>query len=453
MLTTHYNKRTRFLALLCSALILFLSVSVSTTQISAKTISEVQDEISDLNDQQEQLKKEQAELKEKQEQLAKDLSAQQELKESYEQEIENVEEQLEIYQQQIDAVNKEIDALDDKISEKEAAIDTKNQEIADKEAEIEETNEEFKDRLDAMYIANSTNSTLSLLLGAQSFSEFLSATEVVKSISESDQKLLQKLDQQHQELEELKQQLENEKQELEDAKQEQETKKSDLVTVKAGYEAKSEELNDLYAKVGEAIVYIEGQQRENDAAIEESQSNISKLQQEAAQAQKEYEEMLASQGGGSSGGGSSSGGSGGGSTNPPTSSGYIWPLDGGHVTCEYGGYSGHRGVDLSTGVVGTKIFAAKYGKVVDVQNWNWGDSKQGMASYGRMVRIYHPDTGTYTRYAHCNSILVSEGDWVQQGQVIATMGNTGNSFGAHLHFEISTSASNNTRIDPLPYIT
>lgn len=73
----------------------------------------------------------------------------------------------------------------------------------------------------------------------------------------------------------------------------------------------------------------------------------------------------------------------------------------------------------------------------------------GNASYGNLVKIKHPN-GQYTLYAHLSKVDVKVGDKVVKGQTIGYMGNTGNSYGAHLHFELRNSFD--IRIDPTPYI-
>ena len=72
----------------------------------------------------------------------------------------------------------------------------------------------------------------------------------------------------------------------------------------------------------------------------------------------------------------------------------------------------------------------------------------GNASYGNCVKIDHGN-GYATLYAHLSSVCVKYGEKVEQGQTIGRMGNTGRSYGAHLHFEVR---KNNVRIDPTPYI-
>ncbi|MFE2770852.1 peptidoglycan DD-metalloendopeptidase family protein [Microbacterium resistens] len=87
----------------------------------------------------------------------------------------------------------------------------------------------------------------------------------------------------------------------------------------------------------------------------------------------------------------------------------------------------HRGVDLANGC-GAPIYAAHDGWV-EGAFWNGG--------YGNYIKIDHGD-GIATGYAHIvdGGFAVSGGQWVSAGQVIAYAGNTGGSFGCHLHFEV-----------------
>ena len=86
----------------------------------------------------------------------------------------------------------------------------------------------------------------------------------------------------------------------------------------------------------------------------------------------------------------------------------------------------HSGVDLAA-EIGTPVKAAVSGKVVKVENLE--------DSFGTYVKIQNDNI--ITTYAHCSTIEVNEGDFVEQGAIIAYSGNTGNSTGPHLHFEIS----------------
>jgi murein DD-endopeptidase MepM/ murein hydrolase activator NlpD len=105
--------------------------------------------------------------------------------------------------------------------------------------------------------------------------------------------------------------------------------------------------------------------------------------------------------------------------------GYIWPVNGGYISCAIWGYSGHTGTDIAA-PSGTTIWAAK-GGTVSYAGWSNG--------YGYNILIDHGD-GTKTRYAHCSSLAVYSGQQVSQGQVIGYVGRTGWATGNHCHFEI-----------------
>ena len=118
----------------------------------------------------------------------------------------------------------------------------------------------------------------------------------------------------------------------------------------------------------------------------------------------------------------------------PVTSGYT-------ITSRYGARWGstHTGLDLAA-PTGTTIVAAAGGTVTYVNYSN--------VSYGNCVKISHGN-GVETLYAHCNTINVSQGQTVSQGQVIATVGSTGNSTGSHLHLEIRV---NGTTLNPQNYL-
>lgn len=118
----------------------------------------------------------------------------------------------------------------------------------------------------------------------------------------------------------------------------------------------------------------------------------------------------------------------------PISSGYT-------ITSRFGGRSRgtHSGLDVAA-PTGTNIYAVASGTVSLV--------KFMTTSYGHYLIINHGN-GVQTVYAHCSDIYVSEGAQVSQGQLIATVGSTGNSTGSHLHFEIR---SNGTALNPQNYL-
>ena len=110
----------------------------------------------------------------------------------------------------------------------------------------------------------------------------------------------------------------------------------------------------------------------------------------------------------------------------------------------------HKAVDLGRShITGEPITAHSAGTVIFCQTGQKNNQNAtGNASYGNCVKIDHGD-GYATLYAHLSKVNVKNGDKVKQGQVIGTMGNTGRSFGMHLHFEVR---KDNARIDPTPYL-
>lgn len=111
--------------------------------------------------------------------------------------------------------------------------------------------------------------------------------------------------------------------------------------------------------------------------------------------------------------------------------------------------SKHKGIDLGRPHLTEPVIAHTTGTVISVATGHKNNKgSTGTDSYGNYVKIEHGD-GYATLYAHLASVKVKKGDKVQQGQVIGIMGNTGNSYGTHLHFEVR---KNDSRIDPEPYL-
>lgn len=116
----------------------------------------------------------------------------------------------------------------------------------------------------------------------------------------------------------------------------------------------------------------------------------------------------------------------------PVATGFGWPADDHTLSGNPYGPS-HLGIDISA-PEGSNVYAAGGGVVTQAQGgWNYG--------YGNVVQIDHGN-GYVTVYAHLSSYVVSVCQFVGQGAVIGYSGNTGNSFGAHLHFEIRIGGTN-----------
>jgi murein DD-endopeptidase MepM/ murein hydrolase activator NlpD len=125
--------------------------------------------------------------------------------------------------------------------------------------------------------------------------------------------------------------------------------------------------------------------------------------------------------------------------------GFIWPSGSWFVTCGYGWRRNpfdpsqsefHPGIDIRSNFQWVK--ASKYGKITYI---GW------LGGYGKTIVIAHPG-GLKTLYAHLSRIIVRNGQYVKQGQLIAVSGTSGRSTGAHLHFEILRDGRN---INPYIY--
>lgn len=146
----------------------------------------------------------------------------------------------------------------------------------------------------------------------------------------------------------------------------------------------------------------------------------------------------------------------GGGNNPPPAPGrFMWPFDprpqnqGGTMSSEYGPRSPrfHQGIDIAAGMNKAPIPAAGAGRVT-LAHYN--------GNFGNCVIIDHGDR-LYTLYAHqFEQPHVSQGATVNKGQIIGIVGNTGASFGAHLHFEThvggTTWSNPGTHINPRTFM-
>ena len=341
--------------------------------------------------------------------LKDDQAKQQEYKDALDAQMRNL-------QSQIDSLNAQIGALD-------ASIEEKNAAIAEKQKNIDEDVETLKERLCAIYMMGDA-STLEILLQSESVIDMAQKVELLNIITEHDTKLIARLTEDMEAIAAERTEIEGEKEQVAAARGELESSRTELAAVQAEAERVLAELNQSVASVQAESDRIAAAKADADKAVDDWLADYYASQQQPS-------------GGGSSGSGGY------------TSTGnFTWPVPGfTRLTTRfqewtYGGY--HRGIDIaSTGgrsIYGAPIVAADSGVVIKA-GWN--------NSYGNCVYIDHGG-GYVTRYAHASSLAVSQGQTVTKGQTIAYVGNTGDSFGAHLHFEVIL---NGTLKNPMSYFS
>lgn len=359
-------------------------------------------------------------------------------------------------QKQVDELNSQISEYESQIGELDYKINDLNTQIADAENQINEKQENYdkqqellEKRLVATYEAGET-SFLDVLLSSESLTDLISNYYLISEIAEADIGLMQKIENEKKEIEEAKTTLENSKKELDSSKAEKESKSVQLQTAKT---EKSQYVSQLSQEEQDL-------QQEIDELTKDNQQILNDIKVAQEKYKKQLEELAnkkPSTGGSSSSGSNSSGSSGGGATSGTSNAGgFIRPVNGGTVTCN-GRYSSgkfHGAIDYGVSS-GTPVYAAADGVVLT--------TKSITTSYGTYVVIQHAN-GLQTWYAHGTpgSICVSPGQSVAQGQMIMKSGNSGNSSGPHLHFEVrkspysyngyATGYGQDSRVNPANYM-
>ena len=301
----------------------------------------------------------------------------------------------------INAAQIKIDDLTESINKTKAQIVVKIAELEKKEAEVKTQDENLNARLRAMY-KKGNSGMLSVILNSSSVTELLTNVEMSKKIYAADNDLLYKLKVEYDVIYQAKV-------ELSELKDSLETQQADMEATKA------------------ALAQDQKTVAEKRAAAQADNKEI-KAQMDALQAQADalVEEIRRLQGDGSY--------TGGGMCWPsPVSTRITSPFGTRYI---FGSYSFHSGIDIGAWW-GSDILAANSGRVMWV---GWDPN-----GYGNYVMLDHGG-GIVTLYGHASRVLVSTGDYVGRGQVIALVGSTGLSTGAHIHFEIRV---NGVYQDPL----
>lgn len=316
-----------------------------------------------------------------------------------------------------------------------------NAEIADKEMEIANTQEELtaaeqvevlqyesmKLRIKYMYEKGDSN-YVDLLLEAGSLSELLNKAEYIGKISEYDREKLNEYAAIKEQIAETEKLLAKEHEELLDLQEQTEMKHASVETLLA---EKQKELKAVESRLSQAEAEVSEYEKDLKAQEDAIKAIEAELKRQEEEARKKAEAA--------------------GKTYATKNIGDIsfrWPCPASsRITSSFGSRSSptegassnHKGIDIGA-PTGTDIVAAASGTVV-VSTYSY--------SAGNYVMINHGG-GVYSVYMHASKLLVSVGDTVKSGQVIAKVGSTGYSTGPHLHFGIRL---NGTYVNPRQYVS
>lgn len=347
-----------------------------------------------LQQKQSSLKKQQNQTAAKLKQLKQDKAKQQEYKSTLDTQVQNV-------QSQIDTLNEQITALDSDIRQKET-------QISEKQKNIDTNVQQLKQRIKAIYLLGEA-SQLEVVLGAQDVMDFLDKAELVRSISQHDNEVIETLKTDMASIKTQKQQIETNRQNAAVARKDMDVKNQELAGLLTESSRVLSELSANVVETNSENNRIAAERKKVDASIDqwykEYYANLNKNKDK--------------------------------NKNNQASGGYVskgqftWPVPGyTKITSYWGDGRGHKGLDIAgSGIYGKPIVAADSGRVIQAVHSGWG------GGYGLCAYIDHGG-GYSTRYGHASKIIVNTGDVVKKGQVIGYVGSTGDSSGPHLHFEI-----------------
>ena len=370
------------------ALNLALSLLISLSVTGTALADDLEDQLADLQRQAE-------------EQQAKTNEASAKV-ESVSERLRQIQEELRVATAEYKEVKGQLDSVEDKISD--------NTELLQKtEADLKVKNKKLQQRVRDIYI-NGQISYVDVLFGAKDFADLMTRMDVLKRIIKHDYDLIMKV-------KEEKATVENTRAQLEKDKAEAEVLVTDAQAKRAKVEDKESEQQVL---LDQAIYDRDTSERMHEEIMAASQEVANMIRRSHM---------------------SSAGYSGA----PAGAGGMIWPISG-PITSEFGWRTHpifgtarfHSGLDIG-GDYGMPIYAAASGTVI-YAGW--------ISGYGNAVIIDHGG-GVTTLYGHNDSLNVSEGENVAQGQVIAMCGSTGNSTGPHCHFEVR---ENGEPVSPYGYL-
>ena len=431
MLLKAVYKPTKALSFILAFVIFFSTLSVSVFALTDAEKQEYKNQIEEIKQQIEANKDKIAELDKEASQYDPEISALQS-------KIDVLQDQIDLYNKEIALIDADIDRVNAQISNVEKEINDLNKQVEELDLQVLQLEQEKADtyvllgeRIRATYMSGAST-PLEFILTSDDFEfqVYLERVELLQRIAENDDKIIKQLEQsiidigkKVAEIEDVKKRLNIKIAELDEAKLEYEAKKQEQVDARKVIEDSEALIQKDLDKVMAIVNKLDAQSAEYQAAIDKREDAILELENKLADKNTHY-------------------GSG------VVDGDMVWPLpyEDAYISSSYKWRWGkqHNGIDTCrwSGTHGADVIAVKSG-TIEVANWGYG------GGYGNYVVVNHGN-GVLTYYAHLSNITVSVGQRVSQGTVIGQAGNTGYSFGAHLHFGIMI---NGSWKNPVDYLT
>ncbi len=429
------NKRNTWLKraaafVLCAALV--LATGVFPTRVQAKSLDDLKKDYNELEKEIEANQKKLENIKNQQASNAEKMKLLSSQAEAISSQLDVLNSQLSVLNADIADYDREISALDKKIADAQSKIDKID-------ADVAATQEKISERLRAAYMAGSS-SWIEILLESDSISSLLLRIQLLASVTENDNKLISKLEKQIEELNAAKAELDKDKKALEEKRSLLVEKKSELDSKNKTLSSKQSAYNANYRQISALMTSL-------DKSSAEYQQELQRQYRKRAAFERQIDQLV-------------SGGSQGGDNDYYDNGEMLWPVPykNSYISAGYGyydpegdgTYTMHPAIDIvvrENGVnvsYGKNIIAAQSGKVL-VR----GYSDVG----GNYITIDHGD-GYRTYYGHCSKIIASAGQYVEKGEVIAYIGNTGYVTGPHVHFQVMQVKNGVVnRLNPLNFVT
>lgn len=344
-------------------------------------------------------------------------------------------------------VDKKIENVSKTMKKLDGQIEDARKELVKLEEQLEiaenlekEQYETMKKRIKYMYESGGDD-YVAMIFSAESLGDFLNRSEYIEKISKYDKDLFSKFVETKNSTEIRRSVMESKVEEIAELKDQAATEKDALKSLKSSKKTEIEKLNSaITATDSKAKTFREKvakAEREVENLLLEKQKEIEK--REAARKAAEAKNGTTGTNGAADPAAD---------TYAVNHGGLRWPLRvPGRISSEFGSRTSptagastnHQGIDIAVSA-GTPIVAAGDGTVVTAAY---------SASAGNYIMLYHGNS-LYTVYMHASRLAVSEGAQVKQGDVIAYVGSTGISTGAHLHFGVSV---NGAYVNPRNYVS